>query len=378
MVTGWTEKKLGEIAEIRMCKRIFTDQTRTSGDIPFYKIGTFGKDPDAYISRSIYEEYKSKYSFPNKGDILLSAAGTLGRTVVYDGKPGYFQDSNIVWLEIDKNQICNEYLNHYYLVIEWASPEGSTISRLYNGIIRDTRIKFPTLLSEQRTIANTLSDMERYIAALEKLIAKKHAVKQGVMQDLLTGKRRLPEFEGDFEEKLFGSFHIRKGSIITQDIIKPGNIPVVAGGKTPAYYHNVFNREANTITISASGANAGFVNFWTVRIFASDCSTIEQSLEYNVRFLYYWLLNNQNAIYDLQTGGAQPHVQPRDLSSLVIMLPKLDEQAAIASILSDMDEEIDKLTSKLEKIRCIKQGMINELLTGRIRLMNEDMQHGEN
>ncbi|WP_338463071.1 restriction endonuclease subunit S [Brevibacillus borstelensis] len=193
----WVEKQLGEISEVRMCKRIFAHQTVASGDIPFYKIGTFGKQPDAYISRALYEEYINKYSYPNKGDILLSAAGTIGRTVVFDGTPSYYQDSNIVWLEIDKSEICNEYLYHYYQVIEWASPEGSTISRLYNGIIKATIIKLPPTLAEQRAIAAVLSDMDAEIAALTSKLEKARRIKQGMMSELLTGRIRL--IEGDVD-----------------------------------------------------------------------------------------------------------------------------------------------------------------------------------
>ena len=95
-----------------MCKRILKNQTTSEGDIPFYKIGTFGKKADAFISRQLFEEYKEKYSFPKKGTILISASGTIGRTVVYDGEPAYYQDSNIIWLEHDESKILNSYL--YY------------------------------------------------------------------------------------------------------------------------------------------------------------------------------------------------------------------------------------------------------------------------
>lgn len=135
----WSCAKIEDIATILMCKRIFADQTTENGEIPFYKIGTFGKEADAYISRSLYNEYRNRFSFPKKGDVLISAAGTLGRTVVYDGKDAYFQDSNIVWLDIDKNVLCNEYLNHYYRVIKWASSEGSTIARLGGLFLIDVR-----------------------------------------------------------------------------------------------------------------------------------------------------------------------------------------------------------------------------------------------
>lgn len=102
--------QLGDIGQVKMCKRILKEQTSPTGDVPFYKIGTFGKQPDAYISQDLFDEYKSKYSYPKKGDILISCSGTIGRTVEFDGEPSYFQDSNIVWLEHDGSKVINRYL----------------------------------------------------------------------------------------------------------------------------------------------------------------------------------------------------------------------------------------------------------------------------
>lgn len=99
---AWEQRKLGDIGTVQMNKRIFKTQTSTSGEIPFYKIGTFGKIPDAYISRELFEEYKKKYPYPKKGDLLLSASGSIGNVVEYNGEEAYFQDSNIVWLEHGK------------------------------------------------------------------------------------------------------------------------------------------------------------------------------------------------------------------------------------------------------------------------------------
>jgi type I restriction enzyme S subunit len=191
----WVEKKLGDIAEVCMCKRIMNAQTKIIGEIPFYKIGTFGNQADAYISRELYEEYQRDYSYPKKGDVLISAAGTIGRTVVFDGSPSYFQDSNIVWLVIDKNEITNKFLYHYYQIIKWASTEGSTISRLYNNIVRNTIILLPSL-PEQTAIAAVLSDMEAEIEALSAKLNKAKAIKQGMMQELLTGRIRLVNLFG--------------------------------------------------------------------------------------------------------------------------------------------------------------------------------------
>ena len=209
----WKDASLGEIAEIRMCKRIFLEQTKPTGDIPFFKIGTFGKTPDAYISFDIYREYKRKYSFPHRGDILLSAAGTLGKTVIYDGVDAYFQDSNIVWLDIDQGKITNEYLFQCYQKIKWDSPEGSTISRLYNGIIRNTKIPLPPTTKEQRDIAQALSDVDALLDSLDRLIAKKRNLKQAAMQQLLTGQKRLPGFSGEWEEKRLGDLGATYGGL---------------------------------------------------------------------------------------------------------------------------------------------------------------------
>lgn len=187
----WDVVCLGDIAEVRMCKRVLASQTKKAGDIPFYKIGTFGGKPDSFISKDLYEDFKRKYSFPETGDILISAAGTLGKTVIFDGHPSYFQDSNIVWLDIDKARICNEFLFHYYCVIKWASTEGSTISRLYNGIIKASLVTIPPK-EEQTAIATILSDMDNEIQTLEQRLAKTRQIKQGMMQELLTGRTRLP------------------------------------------------------------------------------------------------------------------------------------------------------------------------------------------
>ncbi|WP_311419193.1 restriction endonuclease subunit S [Haemophilus parahaemolyticus] len=160
--SGGGKKKLielGEIGSIRMCKRILKNQTSSIGDIPFYKIGTFGKEPDAYISKELFQEYKQKYSYPKKGDILISASGTIGRTVVFDGKDAYFQDSNIVWIENDEKIVLNKYLFHFYKIAKWGAAEGGTIQRLYNDNLRKVKIPVPPL-KEQHRIVSILDKFE--------------------------------------------------------------------------------------------------------------------------------------------------------------------------------------------------------------------------
>ena len=144
---------LGDIGKISMCKRILKNQTISEGDIPFYKIGTFGKKADAYISRDLFEEYKGKYSYPKKGEILLSASGTIGRTIIFNGEDSYYQDTNIVWLSHDEDKILNSYLYYCYQIINWNPSTGGTIKRLYNYNLININIVVPPLHVQQHVVA---------------------------------------------------------------------------------------------------------------------------------------------------------------------------------------------------------------------------------
>lgn len=144
---------LGDIGNVCMCKRIMKAETSREGDVPFFKIGTFGKEPDAYISQKKFNEYREKYSFPQKGDVLISAAGTIGRTVVYNGEPAYYQDSNIVWLSNDETKVLNRYLFYYYQLQPWAVSTGGTIARLYNDNISKAKISVPPLKEQHRIVS---------------------------------------------------------------------------------------------------------------------------------------------------------------------------------------------------------------------------------
>ncbi|WP_291087666.1 MULTISPECIES: restriction endonuclease subunit S [unclassified Empedobacter] len=187
-------KTLGDIGNVKMCKRIFKNETKDFGDIPFYKIGTFGKTANAYISRELYEDYKEKYSYPNKGDILISAAGTIGRTVVFDGKPAYFQDSNIIWIENNQEIIINEYLCHFYKVAKWFVSGGGTIDRLYNDNVRKTKIPIPFPNDKEKSI----KEQERIVNLLDQLDATHTAIEEEITKEI---KLRTQQYEY-YREKL--------------------------------------------------------------------------------------------------------------------------------------------------------------------------------
>ena len=165
----WEMVELGAIGKICMCKRVFKEQTTDKGDVPFYKIGTFGGDPDSFITQELFTEYQSRFSHPKKGDILISTSGTIGKTVVFDGRPAYFQDSNIVWIANDETKILNKFLNIYYQVIKWRPTEGVTIARLYNKIIEETEIPLPSL-EEQQAIVKAIEEEIQLVNASKRII----------------------------------------------------------------------------------------------------------------------------------------------------------------------------------------------------------------
>lgn len=144
---------LGKIGPVCMCKRIMKAETSSVGDIPFYKIGTFGKEPDAFITNEKFDEYRKLYPFPKKGDVLISASGTIGRTVIYDGEPAYFQDSNIVWIDNDESKVLNKFLYYCYSLSPWSVSTGGTIARLYNDNISRAIIPIPPIEEQERIVS---------------------------------------------------------------------------------------------------------------------------------------------------------------------------------------------------------------------------------
>ena len=178
----WEQRKFGDVGSVSMCKRIFKNETSDGGDIPFYKIGTFGGEPDAYISRELFEEYKKKFSYPNEGDILLSASGTIGRIVEYTGEDAYFQDSNIVWLSHDKS-ICNKFLKVLYPTVKWDGIEGSTIKRLYNDNFLKTQFMMPKI-EEQERLGEYFEQLDHLITLHQRKYNKLLNVKKSMLEKM--------------------------------------------------------------------------------------------------------------------------------------------------------------------------------------------------
>lgn len=330
-----------------------------------------------FFVRSDKVERINKYSFD--GEAVLTSGDGVGVGKIFHYVNGKFDFHQRVYnIHNYRDDIDGKYLffqfstNFYDRVMSMTAK--SSVDSVRREMIAEMFIPLPPTLEEQKAIATALSDVDDLISNLDKLIAKKKDIKKGAMQQLLTpphkGGKRLPGFSGNWEEMKLGELcEIAKGQLITSSTLVPGDIPVIAGGKKPAYYHNEPNRTGKTITISASGASAGYVSFHDYPIFASDCSTIVENQDYSIEFIYSLLVELQSLIYFKQTGGAQPHIHPSDLNPIEVNIPQKDEQMAIASVLHDMQREIDSLDTKRQKLIEVKKGMMQELLTGKTRLV---------
>lgn len=313
-----------------------------------------------------------------RGDLIFTCWGTINQVGLIDAAAGYEEyviSNKQMKLTPNPTVADSEFL--YYL---FSAPPmqreilegwiGSSIPGFNLTRLRSLEIELPPL-PEQRRIARALSDAERLEARLDDAIVKKQAIKQGLMQQLLTGAARLAGFSDPWRRATYRDIlTIQRGEVfIVRGQRTGGPIPVIAAGRAPAAFTDRANRPGPVITISASGASAGYVAFHTTPIFASDCSTISTSRSFDLGFIYYGLKLQQDLIYKAQAGGAQPHVHAKDIYPLEVSVPPtVDEQRAIAAVLADADLDIAALTRRMIKTQRLKQGMMQQLLSGRVRL----------
>jgi type I restriction enzyme S subunit len=344
---------------------VFNHETKEQGVIPFFKIGTFGKEPDAYITEELYNNYKQKFSFPKKGNILRSAAGTIGRTLIYDGQPSYYQDSNIVWIDNNETLITDIFLYHILQVAKY-NTEGGTIQRLYNNILRSTKFICPTR-AEQTAIATALNDADTLIQKLEQLLTKKKNIKTGALQNLLKPKEG---WEMKKFDEVFIKINGKAFQLQTKEYLQSGNFPIIDQGqeKIVGYTDNLsklFKCSKNGIIVFGDHTRIlKFIDF-NFAIGADGTQLLEVKEKYSTKFLFYFLLKNE-----VPNTGYNRHF--KFLLEMGYNIPNLETQTRIAQILSDMDAEIEALEKRIAKYKSLKQGMMQELLTGRVRLVNSE------
>lgn len=180
----WETVRLGNLVSVGMCKRIFAEETNSIGGVPFYKIGTLGGIADSFISYELFDNYKNKYNYPEKGEVLITCSGTIGKIVRYSGEDAYYQDSNIVWIKNNQQGIINDFLFYFFDGFSWDKLNSTTITRIYGDDLRNILLCLPIDKKEQQKIADCLSALDERIAAQEAKIAALREHKKGLMQQL--------------------------------------------------------------------------------------------------------------------------------------------------------------------------------------------------
>lgn len=321
-----------------------------------------------------YSEFKKHKK--NLGDrtLLLSINGTIGNLGVYAGEP-VFLGKSAAYMNVE-GKVSKSFI-YYYLQTAGVKHHfddgltGTTIKNLGLGTIRNTPIALPPTKAEQTAIATVLSDADALIESLERLIVKKRNVKQGAMQQLLTGKKRLPGFSGKWTTKKLGKIaEIYQPVTISQEkFTEDGYLVYGANGIVGRY--DKYNHETWQTTITCRGSTCGTVNKTVDKCWITGNAmviNVDSNKSIDKLFIYYLLSNHdfKNCI----TGSGQPQIVRTPLAEFEFQMPPTgDEQTAIATILSDMDAEIKALERKLNKYKMIKQGMMQELLTGKTRLI---------
>jgi len=367
----WEENKLGDIGSIGMNKRVFKNQTSNKGDIPFFKIGTFGSKADAFISRKLFEEYKYKYPYPKKGDLLISASGSIGRIVEYTGKDEYYQDSNIVWLMHD-NLIVNSFLKQFYSVVKWSGLEGSTIKRLYNKNILETPISLPTH-DEQSKIGDYFQNLDKLIEQKEKKQQKLKQFKKAMLDKMFpkngadTPEVRFKGFSGEWKE-------IELDNIVNRyDNLR---IPISAidriSGITPYYgangiqgYIEGYTHDGEFILVAEDGANdlKNYpVQYVNGKIWVNNHAHVLQAKEglANNSFLKFAI--SKINIEPFLVGGGRAKLNANIMMSMNFNIPSnISEQVKIGNYFQKLDKQIDLQQKELEKLKNIKKASLAKM-----------------
>ena len=379
---GWKNKTLGDLGRVEMCRRIFKEQTQPSGEIPFFKIGTFGQEPDAFISSELFEEYRQKYPYPKQGDILISAAGTIGRTVEFTGENAYFQDSNIVWLRFDESQITSTFLNITYQNIKW-DLEGSTIKRLYNSDLLSAEITVPSL-PEQTHLGLFFRRLDSQIAESRAVLEKSRQLKKAMLAKMFpTNGEKIPEirfkgFEGEWEYRKLGevaSSYSGGTPSVGNSKFYGGNIPFIRSGEIHSSKTELFLTQEGLENSSAKLVKQGDILY---ALYGATSGEVERSKingainqailaiipneNYDAEFISQWLKNNKENIVNLYLQGGQGNLSGEIVKKIEISFPTKKEQTAIGNFFRQLDETIALQTAEVEKLNQLKKGLLAAML----------------
>ena len=357
-----------------MCKRILASQTNTEGSVPFYKIGTIGGTPDAYISKELFDDYKAKYNYPHKGEVMITCAGTVGKCVIYDGKDAYYQDSNIVWIDNPSQHINNGFLYHLLANVNWRKLNSTTIIRIYNDDLRNLKLSYPQI-EEQKKISRLLSLLDERIATQNKIIEDLKKLKSAIIEEYYRQTEKNEVCVADLGN------HFNVGNLAKDDLSETGKPCIIYGELFTTYGEIISQIESHTnktggmilskkgdllfpssTTVDAVSLIAPSVINVDNVILGGDMFGIHISHNYNAQYLsYYFNHIAKKQLAKFAKGSTIIHLHYTDIEKAKLLLPSLEEQNRMAKCLVALDKKVSVEQNLLSSLTCQKSYLLQQM-----------------
>ena len=365
----WEKIRLGDNCNILMCKRIMAAQTNTDCGVPFYKIGTIGGKADAYISKELFDEYKMKYSFPRKGEVMITCAGTVGKCIIYNGEDSYYQDSNIVWIDNPNKVITNGFLYHSLCKVNWSYLNSTTIVRIYNDDLRNLKLYIPQH-DEQKKIAKLFSLLDERIATQNKVIEDLKKLKSAIAERVYNCRTYQLYRIGDVIEQVSK----RNNSMSIDKVLSVSNKlgfinqseqfedRIVASEDTSNYkivYKDDFAYNPARINVGSIARlkhfNKGIVSPMYI------CFRVKQGIALD--YLEYFFTTNYffNEMQKRLEGSVRQCLSFEGLCNIPIYIPNLDEQQKMGRKVSVIMEKIDNENRYLDSLKMQKKYLLRQM-----------------
>ena len=384
----WEKGKIGEHCEITSSKRIFYSEYVDTG-VPFYRskeiIESSQGQPISeplFIRLEKYNEIKEKFGVPEFGDMLLTSVGTIGIPyIVKQDDYFYFKDGNLTWFRNFDEALSSEYLYYWVRSAEghgvlYNTTIGSSQKALTISALKKIEIPLPprqiqeVIVQNLSTYDNLIKNNRKQIKLLEE--AAQRLYKEWFVDLRFPGYEDVAVVDGVPEGWKKGMLSdvavFKRGSTITKSQVNEGNVPVVAGGLEPAYYHNQANTVSPVVTVSGSGANAGFIRLYTVDVFASDCSFTDAKDSPYVYFVYCFLKANKAELDVLQKGAAQPHVYAKDINAMELNVPTEQCIKEYCERISPFFDKIKTLDKQIKYSIEARDRLLPKLMSGELEV----------
>ena len=322
-------------------------------------------DESNFVDEETFSRIKDNHKL-HKGEVLYTNIGSqLGNSAIYEFDDEAIITWNVMKLIPNKDIIDNYYLcyllNSNKLYIK-ALNTSSTMPFVSGKALMNVEFEVPDLHT-QKKVVKVLKNIEDKIKLNNEINNNLYEEAVVLYKDKFRGIGQGKKTIGDYIVPKRGK------NLLTKDAID-GDTPVVAGGITPSAYHNQFNTKSPVITISASGANAGYTNLWNIPVWASDCSYIDDSITKNVYFWYIVLKTRQNEIFDAQTGSAQPHIYPQHIAEMSIGELNIAEVEKYNNLVAPLFKMIGENQKENKKLSQLRDELLPKLMNGEIDLDN--------